>query len=304
MRIVLILNRMRSLFRGDVSLFLDAARAAEQAGIDDIMMVDRIVIGPRWDSYPFGRVPYSEGEWFPEPLTMLAAIATATSTVRIGTGVVIAVARPAVILAKTAATLDRISAGRLDLGVGSGWQAEELEACGVPIPKRMQRLEDTIGACRALWTGQRVSFASSTVAFKDVMSLPTPQQERLPVWFGGPPTSAVMERIAKLGDGWIPIGNVPPSEIERGTALLSAAYRAVGRDPATAQVRAPAPIVRGPTGSVDVGTTIDSTIALLRDTGATQAYLGVGQSVATAEDVRPFIESLGRAWRGATTDNN
>jgi hypothetical protein len=132
------------------------------------------------------------------------------------------------------------------------------------------------------------------------MMRPTPQQKRLPVWFGGPPTKEVMTRIARIGDGWIPIGNVPPDEIAKGTQLLQTAYAAAGRDPSKVQVRAPIALIREAGGEVDIPRTVGGAVDLMRGSGATQAYVGLGQSVTNAADVGPFIAALGQAWRAAT----
>lgn len=153
------------LFGDDLGAVLDVARAADDAGIDQLVLPDHVAIGTRLDRYPFAdRFPYPPEEPWLEPLTTLAAIAGATRRVRLGTGVLIAPLRPAVLLAKTAATLDVLSGGRLDLGLGTGWQPEEFDAVGVPFAGRGARLDDTARACKALWTlPPPVSFSSATV---------------------------------------------------------------------------------------------------------------------------------------------
>src|SRR5262245_900183 len=107
---------------GEWHRFVDLARAAEDAGVDRIVVVDHVVMGTHTDAYSWGTFPTPpESPWF-EPMTMLAAIASATRRIRLATGILIAPLRPAALLAKQAATLDVISGGRLDLGVGTGWQ--------------------------------------------------------------------------------------------------------------------------------------------------------------------------------------
>jgi len=107
---------------------LDLARAADEAGVDRIIVNDHVVIGRNTDAYVWGRFPTGPDAPWLEPFTCLAAIAAVTSQVRLGTGIVIAPLRPAVVLAKTVATLDVLSGGRVDLGVGVGWQKEEYDA--------------------------------------------------------------------------------------------------------------------------------------------------------------------------------
>src|SRR6185436_18984466 len=98
--------------------------------------------------YPYGDFPFPPADPWVEPLTTLAAMAAVTSTVRLGTGVLITPLRPAVLLAKTIATLDNLSGGRVDLGVGLGWQREEYAAIGVSFTERWARHDDEIRACR------------------------------------------------------------------------------------------------------------------------------------------------------------
>ena len=122
--------------------FLDLARAAEDAGVDRIVVVDHVVMGPHTDKYVWGKFPVPpDAPWF-EPITMLTAIAAVTERVRLATGILIVPLRPAAFLAKQIATLDQLSNGRVDLGVGTGWQREEYDAAGVPWDERWQRLDD------------------------------------------------------------------------------------------------------------------------------------------------------------------
>jgi alkanesulfonate monooxygenase SsuD/methylene tetrahydromethanopterin reductase-like flavin-dependent oxidoreductase (luciferase family) len=100
------------------------ARMAEDAGADTVVVPDHLVMSDRTDRYRWGRFPLPVDAAWLEPLTVLAAIAGATRRVRLATGILIAPLRPAAVLAKTAATLDVLSRGRLDLGVGTGWQKE------------------------------------------------------------------------------------------------------------------------------------------------------------------------------------
>ena len=131
--------------------FIDLARAAAAAGVDRVVVVDHVVMGPNTDAYSWGKFPTpADAPWL-EPLTVLAAMAAVTTRIRLATGILIAPLRPAVLLAKQAATLDVLSQGRLDLGVGTGWQREEYDAEGLDFAARGQLLTDTIAACRALW---------------------------------------------------------------------------------------------------------------------------------------------------------
>src|SRR5262245_29859676 len=185
LRVSITLSGLARLFGDRLGAVVELAAAAEAAGIDQIAVPDHLAMGPRTDRYPYGRFPLPLDEPWLEPLTTLAAIASTTKRMRLATGVLIAPIRAPLALAKTAATLDVLSGGRLDLGVGVGWQVEEYEAVGVPWEERWRRLEDGLRACRALWRDAPASFRSATVSFGELWCLPRPVQVGgVPLWFG------------------------------------------------------------------------------------------------------------------------
>jgi len=240
-RLHLTLPSFGSWAAGDWRRVLDLARTADAAGVDGVVVPDHVAIGPRTDAYPAGAFPLPVDAPWLEPLSVLTAVAAVTSRLRLGTGILIAPVRPAVVLAKAVATLDVLSGGRVDLGVGTGWQREELEAAGVPWSERGARLTDGITACRALWeTDGPVSVDLPSVAFEGIRSEPSPVQRPLPVLFSGTLHDRNVRRIVELGDGWIPIMGATVDDIDAGVALLRSAYGAAGRDPATLRVRGPA----------------------------------------------------------------
>ena len=130
---------------GDPAVVVDTARRAEEAGFAGVVISDHVVMGARTDRYPWGSFKQAPDCPWPEPLTVLTAVAAVTTTLRLCTGILIAPLRPATLLAKTAATLDVLSHGRLELGVGTGWQQEEFDAQGLdavgsrPAPDRHDR---------------------------------------------------------------------------------------------------------------------------------------------------------------------
>jgi probable F420-dependent oxidoreductase len=293
----LTLSGLGRIYGSDFRKVLDLARAADDAGVDQIVLPDHVVMGPRTDRYPFGVFPYPPEEPWPEPLIVLAAMAGVTSRVRLSTGILIAPLRPAVLLAKTAATLDVLSGGRLDLGVGSGWQREEFWASGIGWADREQRLDDTVAACRVLWRDAPASFASPTVSFADVWCRPGPLQTGgIPVWFGGGATERTARRIAILGDGWLPMAGMPVDELASGVARVSEECERAGRDPGAVGVRAGLAGVKGPDGRPDVERTLEAA-AELADLGVTGVSIALGRFVRTADDVPAFLDALGRASR-------
>ncbi|MEE9609250.1 MAG: TIGR03619 family F420-dependent LLM class oxidoreductase [Myxococcota bacterium] len=281
------------LFGDGLSGVVRAARLAEEAGVDQIVLPDHLAVGPRTDRYPYGRFPYPNEEPWLEPLTALAAIAGATRRIRLGTGVLIAPLRPALLLAKTLATLDALSDGRVDLGVGTGWQREEFAAAGVPFRGRTARLDDTLRACRVLWSEAPASFHSETVSFSDVWCLPRPVQSGgIPIWIGGALTEGNVGRIVEYGRGWMPMA-CGLEELEAGIARLRGAFAEAGRDPAGLEVRAAAPLVLDSRGRVDVERSL-AALPRLREVGATAASFALDPFASRPADVGPFFERLGQ----------
>ncbi len=228
---------LQDWFGGEIAPVVALAVAAERAGVDQINITDHVVMGNRTDRYPYGKfMTPPDYPWF-EPLVYLAAVAGATQHIRLATGVVIAPLRPAALLAKQAATLDLLSSGRLDLGIGVGWQPEEYRACGVPFEDRYQILDEQMQAARRLWTQSPASFHGKYIDFEDIYCRPFPAQKRLPLLFGLAPLSKNIARIAEYGDGWLPIVQDPVA-IGAGVALMHDAFRARARDPRELKVRA------------------------------------------------------------------
>jgi probable F420-dependent oxidoreductase len=284
------------LFGDDLAAVVELGREADAAGIDQLALPDHLAIGPRIDRYPYGRFPGPPDAPWLEPLTTLAAIAGVTRRIRLATGVLIAPLRPALLLAKTAATLDVLSGGRLDLGVGTGWQREEFDAAGVPFRGRTARMDDVLRACRVLWRDAPASFRSETVAFDGVRCLPHPiQPGGPPIWIGGGPTEGNLARLAEYGAGWMPIG-LDDDAFRDGLARARDAFAAAGRDPAILGVRAALAPVRGADGHVDVDASLAG-LPRLRERGATLASVPLPAFVASAAEAPAFLERLARAER-------
>lgn len=278
------------LYGHDFARILDIARWADAAGIDQLDLAEHLCMGDG-ASYPFGNYPAPLDEPWPEPITTLAAIAAVTRRVRLGTGVLIAPLRPPALLAKQLATLDRLSGGRVDIGFAAGWQREEYEACGIPFERRHKRLDDTVQACQALWRGERVSLRLDSVQLNNVLALPRPLQQPLPIWYGGSPTPATAQRIARFGSGWIPLF-LPEPELAAGIELIREAYRQHGRDPASLQVRHTLLPVFGGDGLLDIAATC-APVERVRALGVTMINLGLGWCIRDAAQVQSGIAAIG-----------
>jgi probable F420-dependent oxidoreductase len=284
------------LYGGDLAALTELARIADATGIDQLVMPDHVVMGPRLEKYPYGRFPLPLEEPWPEPLTVLAAMAGASSRVRLGTGVLITPLRPAVLLAKTLATLDVLSRGRLEVGVGTGWQAEEYQAEGLDFARRWQLFDDGLRACRVLWRDAPAAFASPTVSFREIWCLPRPVQPGgPPLWFGVALGPKNLARIAELGAGWMPMDSRPEA-LREGIAKLRAAFRAAGRSFAGFGVRAHAAYVRRADKSLDLDATLASIPALV-EAGATSISLALAQIVRERGEIPRALERIG-AWTG------
>jgi probable F420-dependent oxidoreductase len=289
------ISGLARLFGDDLAAVVDAARIADEVGVHQVVLPDHVAIGPRLDRYPFGReFPYPPDEPWLEPLTTLAAIAGATERVRLGTGILVAPLRPALVLAKSVATLDVLSRGRVELGVGVGWQREEFTQAGQPFAGRAARLDDTVRACRALWEQEPpVTFASGTVSFTDLWCEPRPVQARVPVWFGAGPSDATIGRIAELGDGWLPLG-VERDVLAATVVRLRDAFSARGRDPDGLGVLVGLPVVQR-AGRVDLGATV-APLPGLASAGVTTVSVGLGRNLANRADLEPFLRDLAAAF--------
>jgi probable F420-dependent oxidoreductase len=278
---------------GDWQTLLDVARACDDAGVDRLVVNDHVVMGRRTDAYVWGRFPTApDGPWL-EPLTVLAAMAAVTRRVRLATGILIAPLRPAAVLAKTVATLDVMSGGRIDLGVGVGWQSEEYDAVGLDFNDRGRRLDDTIRACRALWSQLPASYSSDAASFDDTFCSPQPAQQRLPVWFAGTLNERNLRRVVELGDGWIPIMGASIDDIRAGAdRLREAASRPI-------VVQAPAPIAKAADGSRDPAATMESVPTLL-DAGVTDVYVNIASFAASPVEASAALERLVTTFRDVT----
>ncbi|MFK8025090.1 MAG: LLM class F420-dependent oxidoreductase, partial [Ilumatobacter sp.] len=138
-----------------------------------------------------------------DPLVWLAFVAAHTTTMRLGTGIVILPERNPLVFAKEVATLDRLSGGRMELGIGVGWLEEEFDALGVPWPKRGARTDEYVHAMRALWSSDDASYDGDFVSFDNVSSNPKPANGSVPFVIGGH-SGAAAKRAGRLGDGFFP----------------------------------------------------------------------------------------------------
>ncbi len=212
------------------------ARLAEEYGFESLWTVEHVVMAVEYSSvYPYdpsGRSPFSAEVAQPDPLVLLAYLAAATQRIRLATGVLILPQRNPVILAKELATLDRLSRGRLELGIGVGWVREEAQAVGSCFESRGRRADEAIDVMRTLWRDPVASFHGEFSSFDRVVSSPKPVQAGgVPIVVGGH-SRAAARRAGRFGDGFFPLG-VTPAKLAELREVVATTARAHGRDPAS-----------------------------------------------------------------------
>jgi probable F420-dependent oxidoreductase len=199
------------------------AVAAEAAGFATLWSGEHVVMVDQ----PASRYPYSPdgqiavpaaADWL-DPLLGLSYVAAVTSRIELATGVLLLPEHNPVLAAKQAATLDVLSGGRLTLGVGIGWSAEEFTALGIEFSRRGPRTAEYVAAMRALWADDVASFSGEFVRFDAVRVNPKPvRARRIPVVVGGN-SDAALQRVAAFGDGWYGFNLTVDAALERAAAL-------------------------------------------------------------------------------------
>jgi probable F420-dependent oxidoreductase len=243
---------------------LDTARLYDRVGIDRLVISDHVVFGEQLDAYGNaeiggqrgGKQPTGpDGHWL-EPMTTLSVIAGMTERVRLSTGILLAALRRPVVLAKTAATLDVLSGGRLDLGVGVGWQREEYESAGLDFGQRGRLLDHSLEVCTTLWTQRVARYQSEELDFDRIHMMPKPLQAGgVPIWVSGTINARVVNRLCRFGLRWIPWGD-DAMDIEPSIARMRERIAAAGVAPDGLQVVANLRVFKTDSGTIDLERTI------------------------------------------------
>ncbi|HJQ59901.1 MAG TPA: LLM class F420-dependent oxidoreductase [Vineibacter sp.] len=273
------------------------ARLAEAAGFDSIFTVDHVVWPTNYTSvYPYGptgRLPGKPSTRMPDPLIWMAFVASATTTLRQMSAVIILPQRNPLVLAKEVATLDYLSGGRIELGIGVGWLKEEFAAVGVPFERRGKRADEYIAAMRALWASDDASFAGEFVNFSGVSCNPKPVRGSVPIVIGGH-TEAAAKRAGRLGDGFFPsIG--AQVDVMPLLDVVQRAAAAAGRDPAAIELITGCPGAL-PTSGVDPHAAVEERIKR----GVRRIAVPVTAFMPNLEETLPrFAETVIRPFAGA-----
>ena len=218
----------------------------EELGYTHILAFDH-VLGANPDRPGGFKGPYTYRHQFYEPLVLFGFLAAVTRQVELVSGILILPQRQTALVAKQAATVDVLSAGRLRLGVAVGWNPVEFDALGEQFGNRGQRIEEQIEVLRALWTRELVTFEGRWHRIPDAGINPLPVQRPIPVWMGGE-SEPVLGRAARLADGWFPHFRPGPA----AQAIVDRLHRLikdVGREPAAFGIEGRVTLAQVPPGA-------------------------------------------------------
>jgi probable F420-dependent oxidoreductase len=209
----------------------ELARAAEERGFDTFYVPEHTHIPVRRDAlHPTGGAELPDDRYLRtlDPWVSLATCAAVTTRIRLATAVALPVESDPITLAKTLATLDHLSGGRVTLGVGFGWNTDELADHHVPADRRRTALREHLDAMRALWTEEEAAYDGEFVSFGPSWAYPKPPQGRIPVLVGAGGGPRTMRWIARHADGWM----TTPTEAGIGekVKLLQSEWESAGRD--------------------------------------------------------------------------
>jgi probable F420-dependent oxidoreductase len=219
-----------SLLRVNPSLWSAVAQEAEQLGFESVWMSDHLALPAVLDSsdYPDGELPINPRTPIFDVMVHLAALAAQTTSLRLGTYIYQPALRPAFVAARAITTLDVVSSGRLELGVGVGWSKAEWDVSGVSFANRGARLDEWLDVFYGLWTGEPFEYAGKFAAFPPVVFQPTPHQQPGPPLHIGGESDRALRRAVERGDGWIGMHHTPASVAEPMRRVASVAD-ALGR---------------------------------------------------------------------------
>ena len=214
------------------SMIRDFGRAAEDGGLDSIWMGEHVMLFDKntygYPSSKDGRIPVPEGGGMLDPVATFGFLAAATTRLRLGTGVALVPQRNPIYTAKEMTTLDWLSDGRIDFGIGVGWNKEEVESTGYAWEDRGERCDEFLTAMRRLWTEPVVDFKGKWLTFETARLDPKPiQKPHLPIIVGGyaPPA---LRRAVEFGAGWYGFSR-DPAGVKAMLAKLDAAFAKAGR---------------------------------------------------------------------------
>lgn len=286
----------------DVHELVQLAAMAEAQGFDSVWASEHL-FHSSYIAERLGNRPYFE------PLTILTAVAGVTTSVRLGTSVLVLPWHDPARLAKTVATLDHLSNGRVDLGIGVAVTQDEFENLGVDFKSRGRRTNDALAAMTALWTQETPTHAGEFYNYARLKFSPKPKQAPYPPIHVGGTSDVALRRTAKYGDGWHALRQ-SPNQIREALVRLRELTEAQGRDPARIKVSMSIPVAFGmapssrppeeQTSLKGEAQDIANTIRAYRDAGVQEIVMSLGSRVQTEHagmlarmsgEVRPLLST-------------
>jgi probable F420-dependent oxidoreductase len=252
---------------------VDLGRALEERGFESLFVTEHTNIPTsRRTPWPGGGDLPEEYKHILDPFVALAAVASATSSLLVGTGICLVAQRDPIVTAKVVATLDLLSGGRFLFGIGGGWNREEMENHGTDPKNRFRLMRERVLAMKAMWTQEAAEFHGDFVDFEPLWSWPKPvQQPHPPVMVGGN-GRGVLDRVLEYGDGWMP--NANRGRVKEGIEELGRRASEQGRGPIPVSIFGPRPEPQ----------TLDDYVAM----GVERCLLAVPS--ASADEVLPILD--------------
>ena len=214
---------------GDPNAIRDFAQAAEAIGYHDLSVPDH-VLGANIASRPDWGDRNTSADLFQDPFVVFGFLAACTKAIGFSTQVLILAQRQAVLVAKQAACLDVLCGGRFRMGVGVGWNTVEFTGLNEDFHNRGRRSQEQVAVMKALWAEPHVTFHGKYHTIEDAGINPLPPRRAIPIWFGGH-ADVTMRRVAKWGDGWMPMSYGPGDEAKAAIAQLRTYVESENRDP-------------------------------------------------------------------------
>ncbi len=280
---------------------MDQAVGADKAGIDRLVVSDHVILGENLDHYADPKRGGTEGgvqptgpdgHWL-DPLVVISMWAALTTHTRFLTGILIAPLRRPATLAKQLSTIDVLSHGRLDIGVGVGWQEEEYQANGVTYKGRGKALDETLEIIQTLWRDQAAAHSGEIANFEKIHLNPKPLREcGVPLWISGRLNKNVLQRIVRFGSGWIPWGEDAMDPIG-GLAKIATEMEKAGRDMTGFQAGTYLQVVEDG-GKIDAEATV-AAVGAMAEAGITDFRVTLdlpNEEAATHDLLAPLVEAF------------
>jgi probable F420-dependent oxidoreductase len=269
----------------------DWAQAAEDLGFDHIVAFDH-VLGASTANRPDWTGPYTSESLFHEVMVLFGYLAAITRRVELVTSILILPQRQTALVAKQAAEVDVLSGGRLRLGIGVGWNPVEFEALGRDFHTRGAQCDEQIAVLRALWADPVISFDGKWHTITEAGLNPLPTRRSIPIWIGGS-AEAVVRRVGRLADGWIPQSALPHDRVRSDLDRIRAIAAEAGRSPDAIGLEGRIRLHETPAAD------LAKSAQIWRDLGATHLYVNtMNAGLATPQAHVDTLHDLAQALIG------